>query len=91
MEILPQVIVLLVLGNYNPRSPNYFINQSIYGLDYTRSLNDLNYGISLLSTENENNSNEHLLTNLRFEKFYNKGEMYFSFAHKESEINTQKK
>lgn len=79
-----------VLGNYNPRSPNYFINQSIYGLDYTRSLNDLNYGVSLLSIENENNSNEHLLTNLRFEKFYNKGEMYFSFAHKESEINTQK-
>ena len=79
-----------VLGNYNPRSPNYFINQSIYGLDYTRSLNDLNYGISFLSIENENNTNEHLLTNLRFEKFYNKGEMYFSFANKESEINTQK-
>ncbi len=78
-----------VLGNYNPRKPNYFTNQSIYGFDYNKLFITANYGISFLAVENENNTDDHFLSNIRFEKFYNKGELYLSFAHKESHVNSQ--
>lgn len=78
-----------VLGNYNPRKPNYFTNQSIYGFDYNKSFMTDNFGISFLAVENENNIDNHFLSNIRLEKFYNKGELYLSFAHKESHVNSQ--
>ena len=78
-----------VLGNYNPRKPNYFTNQSIYGFDYNKSFITANYGISFLAVENENNTDDHFLSNIRLEKFYNKGELYLSFAHKESQVDSQ--
>ena len=49
-----------VMGNYNPRKPNYFTNHSIYGFDYNKSFITANYGISFLAVENENNRIEYI-------------------------------
>ena len=75
------------LGDYNPRVPNYFLEQNIYGSDLTLSSSDLTMGFSLLLTEQSNVDISSTIGGMRFEKPYNKGDLFLSFMHKRSERN----
>ena len=56
------------ISAYNPRIPNYFTSQSIYGADLNDNLLGFNYGLSILSVEEDRRDVYHSLSNLRFEK-----------------------
>ena len=73
------------ISAYNPRIPNYFTSQSIYGADLNDNLLGLNYGLSVLSVEEDSRDVYHSLSNLRFEKNYTFGDLYMSFVRKDSE------
>ncbi len=72
-------------ANYDPRVPNYFINQFIYGADISHNFPGFNYGLSILSVEEDSRDVHHSLSSFRFEKGYSVGDIYFSFARKDSE------
>lgn len=72
-------------ANYDPRVPNYFINQFIYGADISHNFPGFNYGLSILSVEEDSRDVHHSLSSFRFEKGYSAGDIYFSFARKDSE------
>lgn len=74
-----------LLGNYNPRIPNYLLKQDIYGSDLTLSSSDLIMGFSLLFTDQPDNDISSRIGGMRFEKPYNKGDLFLSFIHKTSE------
>ena len=73
------------ISAYNPRIPNYFTSQSIYGADLNDNLLGFNYGLSILSVEEDRRDVYHSLSNLRFEKNYIFGDLYLSFVRKDSE------
>ena len=72
-------------ANYDPRVPNYFINQFIYGADINHNFLSFNYGLSILSVEEDSRDIHHSLSNFRFEKSYSAGDVYLSFVRKDSE------
>ena len=72
-------------ANYDPRVPNYFINQFIYGADINHNFPGFNYGLSILSVEEDSRDVHHSLSNFRFEKSYSAGDVYLSFVRKDSE------
>ncbi len=72
-------------ANYDPRVPNYFIDQFIYGADINHNFPSFNYGLSILSVEEDSRDVHHSLSNFRFEKSYSAGDIYFSFVRKDSE------
>ena len=72
-------------ANYDPRVPNYFINQFIYGADINHNFSGFNYGLSILSVEEDSRDVHHSLSNFRFEKSYSAGDVYLSFVRKDSE------
>ena len=72
-------------ANYDPRVPNYFINQFIYGADINHNFLGFNYGLSILSVEEDSRDIHHSLSNFRFEKSYSAGDIYLSFVRKDSE------
>ena len=72
-------------ANYDPRVPNYFINQFIYGADINHNFPSFNYGLSILSVEEDSRDVHHSLSNFRFEKSYSAGDVYLSFVRKDSE------
>ena len=72
-------------ANYDPRVPNYFINQFIYGADINHNFSSFNYGLSILSVEEDSRDIHHSLSNFRFEKSYSAGDIYLSFVRKDSE------
>ena len=72
-------------ANYDPRVPNYFINQFIYGADINHNFSSFNYGLSILSVEEDSRDVHHSLSNFRFEKSYSAGDVYLSFVRKDSE------
>jgi len=76
-----------LLGGYNPRIPNYFLDQNIYGSDLTLSSSGLIMGFSLLLTEQSDTDISSTIGGMRFEKPYNKGDLFLSFMHKRSERN----
>ena len=76
-----------LLGGYNPRVPNYFLDQNIYGSDLTLSSSGLIMGFSLLLTEQSDTDISSTIGGMRFEKTYNKGDLFLSFMHKKSERN----
>jgi len=72
-------------ANYDPRVPNYFINQFIYGADINHNFSSFNYGLSILSVEEDSRDIHHSLSNFRFEKSFSAGDVYLSFVRKDSE------
>ena len=74
-----------VLGQYDPRIPNYFVDQFIYGADINFSLGESNIGASLLAVDEDERSLSHTLTNLRIDKPYKNGEFFISAINKVSE------
>ena len=72
-------------ANYDPRVPNYFIDQFIYGADINHNFPVFNYGLSILSVEEDSRDIHHSLSNFRFEKSYSAGDIYLSFVRKDSE------
>ena len=72
-------------ANYDPRVPNYFINQFIYGADINHNFPSFNYGLAILSVEEDSRDVHHSLSNFRFEKSYSAGDVYLSFVRKDSE------
>ena len=72
-------------ANYDPRVPNYFIDQFIYGADINHNFPGFNYGLSILSVEEDSRDVHHSLSNFRFEKSYSAGDVYLSFVRKDSE------
>ena len=76
-----------LLGGYNPRVPNYFLDQNIYGSDLTLSSSGLIMGFSLLLTEQSDTDISSTIGGMRFEKPYKKGDLFLSFMHKNSERN----
>lgn len=76
-----------LLGGYNPRIPNYFLDQNIYGSDLMLSSSGLIMGFSLLLTEQSDTDISSTIGGMRFEKPYNKGDLFLSFMHKRSERN----
>lgn len=72
-------------ANYDPRVPNYFIDQFIYGADINHNFPSFNYGLSILSVEEDSRDVHHSLSNFRFEKSYSAGDVYLSFVRKDSE------
>lgn len=72
-------------ANYDPRVPNYFINQFIYGADINHNFPSFNYGLSILSVEEDIRDVHHSLSNFRFEKSFSAGDVYLSFVRKDSE------
>tara|TARA_Y100000816_G_C26105502_1_gene587310 strand:- start:959 stop:2638 length:1680 start_codon:yes stop_codon:yes gene_type:complete len=72
-------------ANYDPRVPNYFINQFIYGADINHNFPGFNYGLSILSVEEDSRDVHHSLSNFRFEKNYSAGDVYLSIVRKDSE------
>ena len=79
-----------LLGGYNPRVPNYFLDQNIYGSDLTLSSSGLIMGFSLLLTEQSDTDISSTIGGMRFEKPYKKGDLFLSFMHKNSERNGAK-
>ncbi len=72
-------------ANYDPRVPNYFIDQFIYGADINHKFPSFNYGLSILSVKEDSRDVHHSLSNFRFEKSYSAGDVYLSFVRKHSE------
>lgn len=72
-------------ANYDPRVPNYFIDQFIYGADINHNFPSFNYGLSILSVEEDSRDVHHSLSNFRFEKSYSAGDVFLSFVRKDSE------
>lgn len=74
-----------VLGNYDPRVPNYFIDQFIYGADFSLDIAKFNIGAAFLLVDEEEKSLSHTLTNVRIDKSHQSGEFFMSVINKVSE------
>ena len=71
-------------SGYNPRIPNYFIDQFIYGADFNHFINGFNYGLSILAVEENNQDINHNLSNFRIGKDYSAGDIFLSLIRKDS-------
>jgi hypothetical protein len=74
-----------VLGNYDPRVPNYFIDQFIYGADFSLDITKFNIGAAFLLVDEEERSLSHTLTNVRIDRSHQSGEFFMSVINKVSE------
>jgi len=77
------------LGGYNPRVPNYFVDQFIYGADITLDVAKSNVGASFLMVDEKERLLSHFLINLRVEKAYKDGELFMSIINKSSERDSK--
>ncbi len=92
----PNLSVNLIIGDlalsksttshsgYNPRIPNYFIDQFIYGADFNHFINGFNYGLSILTVEENSQDINHNLSNFRIGKDYSTGDIFLSLIRKDS-------
>ena len=71
-------------SGYNPRIPNYFIDQFIYGADFNHFINGFNYGLSILAVEENSQDINHNLFNFRIGKDYSAGDIFLSLIRKDS-------
>ena len=71
-------------SGYNPRIPNYFIDQFIYGADFNHFIKGFNYGLSILAVEENNQDINHNLSNFRIGKDYYAGDIFLSLIRKDS-------
>ena len=71
-------------SGYNPRIPNYFIDQFIYGADFNHFINGFNYGLSILAVEENSQDINHNLSNFRIGKDYSAGDIFLSLIRKDS-------
>jgi hypothetical protein len=71
-----------LLGSYNPRVPNYHVDQSIYGADYNYLNEDYSLGMSILFSDEKARSLEHILSSARYSYSYKNGELYLSVINK---------
>ena len=74
-----------VLGNYDPRVPNYFIDQFIYGADFSLDIAKFNIGTAFLLVDEKERSLSHILTNVRIDRSHKSGEFFMSIVNKVSE------
>ena len=72
-------------SGYNPRIPNYFIDQFIYGADFNHFIKGFNYGLSILAVEENNQDINHNLSNFRIGKDSSAGDIFLSLIRKESQ------
>ena len=71
-------------SGYNPRIPNYFIDQFIYGADFNHFIKGFNYGLSILAVEENSQDINHNLSNFRIGKDYSAGDIFLSLIRKDS-------
>ena len=71
-------------SGYNPRIPNYFVDQFIYGADFNHFINGFNYGLSILAVEENSQDINHNLSNFRIGKDYSAGDIFLSLIRKDS-------
>ena len=71
-------------SGYNPRIPNYFIDQFIYGADFNHFIKGFNYGLSILAVEENSQDINHNLSNFRIAKDYSAGDIFLSLIRKDS-------
>ena len=74
-----------VLGGYDPRVPNYFVDQFLYGADMSFDLNKSNIGFAFLFVDEDKRNLSHTLTSARIDKSYENGEFFVSMINKVSE------
>ncbi|MEC7919153.1 MAG: DUF6029 family protein [Candidatus Neomarinimicrobiota bacterium] len=73
------------LGGYDPRVPNYFVDQFLYGADMSFDLNKSNIGFAFLFVDEDKRNLSHTLTSARIDKSYENGEFFVSMINKVSE------
>ena len=74
-----------VLGGYDPRVPNYFVDQFLYGADMSFDLDKSNIGFAFLFVDEDKRNLSHTLTSARIDKSYENGEFFVSMINKVSE------
>ena len=74
-----------VLGGYDPRVPNYFVDQFLYGTDMSFDLDKSNIGFAFLFVDEDKRNLSHTLTSARIDKSYENGEFFVSMINKVSE------
>ncbi|MDC1145671.1 DUF6029 family protein [Candidatus Marinimicrobia bacterium] len=73
-----------VLGNYNPRIPNHFVEEFIYGADLSTNILKSKVGAAFLLVDEKERSLSHVLSNLRIDRSYESGEFFMSLISKSS-------
>ena len=73
-----------VLGNYDPRVPNHFVDEFIYGGDLSVDILKSTIGAAALIVDEKERSLSHVLTNFRLDKSYESGEFFMSIVGKTS-------
>jgi len=73
------------LGGYDPRVPNYFVDQFLYGADMSFDLDKSNIGFAFLFVDEDKRNLSHTLTSARIDKSYENGEFFISMINKVSE------
>jgi len=74
-----------VLGDYDPRVPNYFVDQFLYGADISFDIDKSNIGFAFLFVDEDKRNLSHTLTSARIDKSYENGEFFVSMISKVSE------
>lgn len=74
-----------VLGGYDPRVPNYFVDQFLYGADMSFDLDKSNIGFAFLFVDEDKRNLYHTLTSVHIDKSYENGEFFVSMINKVSE------
>ena len=74
-----------VLGNFNPRVPNHFVDEFIYGADLSLDILKSTAGAAFLLVDEKERSLSHVLTNFRIDRPYESGEFFMSIVSKTSE------
>lgn len=73
-----------VLGNYDPRVPNHFVDEFIYGGDLSLDILKSTLGAAALIVDEKERSLSHVLTNFRIDRPYESGEFFMSIVGKTS-------
>lgn len=74
-----------VLGNFDPRVPNHFVDEFIYGADLSLDILKSTAGAAFLLVDEKERSLSHVLTNFRIDRSYESGEFFVSIVGKTSE------
>tara|TARA_X000000368_G_scaffold77779_1_gene58065 strand:+ start:503 stop:2200 length:1698 start_codon:yes stop_codon:yes gene_type:complete len=74
-----------VLGNFDPRVPNHFVDEFIYGADLSLDILKSTAGAAFLLVDEKERSLSHVLTNFRIDRPYESGEFFVSIVGKTSE------
>ena len=74
-----------VLGNFDPRVPNHFVDEFIYGADLSLDILKSTAGAAFLLVDEKERSLSHVLTNFRIDRPYESGEFFMSIVSKTSE------